>query len=554
MDPKSKADIMAIDRRLLVKTGLLGIGAFATSGASAGVETLVGAKGYTHGVASGEPTATSVLLWTRYVGGDGGTKLHAEISADASFKRIISGGDVIAKPARDHIAKIVLKGLKPGQRYYYRFVASGGAVSAIGRTKTLPQGKTASYNLAVFSCANLPFGWFNAYGHGAARDDIDLTVFLGDYLYEYQAGNYPSVKQALPERLLAPAGEIIALADYRLRYATYRADADLQTLHQMHPCIAMWDDHEFANDAWAGGAENHQQDEGDWAVRKAAAEQAWHEWMPVSDAAGKARWSRYLLGDLAVIHMSESRISARSKQLSYAGIKGDAESLAKQFAAFRDEAWLDPKREMLGADQEKWLRAGFTGNTTPWNIWAQQTLIGSIRQPIETNNWAAPNSPPYVQERINRGAAAAKAGLPASLDSWDGYPAARERALQDAQAGNADLIVLTGDSHNGWAFDLPAGGKPAGVEMGGHSVTSPGFEGTFTATLPKDVATALVAANSQLKWADTSKRGYLTVQITPNKVTGNWHFLESIRTRSTALSGSHQMVVLRGKRTYEPLA
>jgi alkaline phosphatase D len=553
MDPKSKADILAIDRRLLVKTSLLGLGAFAASGAAAGVDTLMSAKGFTHGVASGEPSATSILLWTRYVGGDGGTKLRAEISLESSFKRIIAGGDVMATPARDHTAKIVLKGLKPAQRYYYRFVAADGAVSAIGRTKTLPKGRTDSYNLAVFSCSNLPFGWFNAYGHGAARDDIDLAVFLGDYFYEYQAGNYPSVKQALPERLLAPANEILALADYRLRYATYRADADLQKLHQMHPSIAMWDDHEFANDAWEGGAENHQENEGDWALRRAAAEQAWHEWMPVSDAAGKARWSRYTLGDLAVIHMTESRIGARSKQLSYAGIKGDAESLAKQFATFRDEAWSDPKREMLGAVQQQWLGAGFAANKSPWNIWAQQTLMGSIRQPLETSNWLAPGAPPFVQERIERGAAAAKAGLPSSLDDWDGYPAARERALKSAQAGNADLIVLTGDSHNGWAFDLPADGKPAGVEMGGQSVTSPGFEGTFSATPPKDVAAALVATNNQLKWTDTSKRGYLTVQITPSKVTGNWHFLESIRTRSTALSGSHQMVVLRGKRSYEPL-
>jgi alkaline phosphatase D len=553
MDTTDKSAILSIDRRLLIKTSLLGLGALSASGAAAGAEVLIAAKGFTHGVASGEPSPTAVLLWTRYVGGDGGMKLRAEISADASFKHIVSGGDVIAKPIRDHIAKIILKGLKPGQRYYYRFVAANGAISAIGRTKTLPQGPTATCNLAVFSCANLPFGWFNAYAHGAARDDIDLVVFLGDYLYEYKAGDYPSAKQALPERLLVPANEIVALADYRLRYATYRADADLQKLHQMHACIAMWDDHEFANDTWKGGAENHQENEGDWELRKAAAEQAWREWMPVRDGVGEARWSRYALGDLAIIHMSESRIGSRSKQPSYGGIKGDAESLAKQFAAFRDGPWSDPKREMLGSFQEQWLDAGFTANKTPWNIWAQQTVMGTVRQPLEVSNWAAPNSPPYVQERIARGAAAAKAGLPANLDNWDGYPAARERALKAAQAANADLIVLSGDSHNGWAFDLPSDGKAVGVEMGGHSVTSPGYEGTFTATPPKDVAAALVATNSQLKWADTSKRGYMTVQITPTKATGSWHFLDSIRTRSTALSGSHQMVVLRGKRMFEAL-
>jgi alkaline phosphatase D len=322
MTQKSKSDIMAIDRRLLIKTGLLGLGAINASGAAAGVNTLLSAKGFTHSVASGEPTAGSALLWTRFVGSDSGTKLRAEMSEEATFKRIVAGGDVIAGPARDYTAKIVLKGLKPAQRYYYRFVSPDGSVSAIGRTKTLPRGKTLSYKLAVFSCSNLPFGWFNAYGHGAARDDIDLAIFLGDYLYEYQAGNYPSAKQAMPERVLQPASEIISLADYRLRYATYRADADLQKLHQMFPCIAMWDDHELTNDAWKDGAENHQPNEGDWNVRKAAAEKAWREWMPVSDNVDETRWSRYAIGDLAVIHMSESRISGRSQQLSFAGMTG----------------------------------------------------------------------------------------------------------------------------------------------------------------------------------------------------------------------------------------
>jgi alkaline phosphatase D len=551
MTQKSKSDIMAIDRRLLIKTGLLGLGAINASGASAGVSTLLAAKGFTHSVASGEPTAGSILLWTRFVGSDGGTKLRAEISEDATFKKIVAGGDVTAGPARDYTAKIVLKGLKPAKVYHYRFVSPDGSVSAIGRTKTLPRGKTASYKLAVFSCSNLPFGWFNAYGHGAARDDIDLAIFLGDYLYEYQAGNYPSAKQAMPERVLQPASEIISLADYRLRYATYRADADLQKLHQMFACIAMWDDHEFTNDAWKDGAENHQPNEGDWNVRKAAAEKAWREWMPVSDNVGETRWSRYMVGDLAVIHMSESRIGARSQQLSFAGMTGSADELTKRLAEFRDGPWSDKARSMLGAPQEKWLADGFASNKTPWNIWAQQTIVGSVRQPEAVAGWISPTAPSYVQDRVKRGAAAAKAGLPANLDNWDGYPAARGRALKAAQSANADLIVLTGDSHNAWAFDLPFGGKPAGVELGGHSVTSPGFESSFTATRPKDVVTALMTTNNQLKWADTSQRGYMTVHLTPAKVTSNWHFMATVRQKSTALSGTHSMVTLRGKRVFE---
>jgi alkaline phosphatase D len=551
MTQKTHSDITAIDRRLLIKTGLFGLGALTATGAAAGAETLLAAKGFTHGVASGEPTAQSVLLWTRFVGGDSGTKLRAEISEDATFKRNIVGADIMAMPMRDHTAKVILKGLKPGHRYYYRFIAPGGSISMVGRTKTLPVGKTAAFNLAVFSCSNMPFGWFNAYAHGAARDDIDLAVFLGDYFYEYKAGDYPSAKQALPGRVIQPGTEAIALADYRLRYASYRADADLQKLHQMLPCIAMWDDHEFANDCWKDGAQNHQPGEGEWNVRKVAAEKAWREWMPVSDNVGDTRWSRYAIGDLAQIHMTESRVGARSEQLSFDGIGGSGDDLAKHFAEFRDGPWRDDKRTMLGSIQEKWLANGFKANRTPWNIWAQQTIMGEIVQPESVASWVTPGAPAYVQDRIKRGAAAAKAGLPASLDNWDGYPAARARSLRAAQAANADLIVLSGDSHNAWAFDLPVDGKPAGVELGGQSVTSPGYESSFTATAPTDVVAALKGTNAQLKWADTAQRGYMTVMLTPNKVTSNWHFMATIRNKSTALSGTHSKVTLRGKRVFE---
>ncbi len=551
MTQKTHSDIAAIDRRLLIKTGLFGLGAMTAAGAAAGAGTLLAAKGFTHGVASGEPSAQSVLLWTRFVGKDGGTKLRAEISEDATFKRILAGADIMATPERDYTAKVVLKGLKPAHRYHYRFVAPDGSVSMTGRTKTLPIGKTPAFNLAVFSCSNMPFGWFNAYAHGAARDDIDLAVFLGDYLYEYKAGDYPSAKQALSGRVIQPGTEIVALGDYRLRYASYRADADLQKLHQMLPCIAMWDDHEFTNDCWKDGAENHQPNEGDWNIRKAAAEQAWREWMPVSDGVGDTRWSRYAIGDLAHIHLTESRIGARSEQLSFDGIGGSGDALAKHFAEFRDGPWSDAKRTMLGAPQEKWLADGFNANRTPWNIWAQQTIMGEIVQPDAVASWIGPGAPTYIQDRVKRGAAAAKAGIPANLDNWDGYPAARARSLKAAQAANADLIVLSGDSHNAWAFDLPADDKPAGVEFGGQSVTSPGYESSFTSTAPADVVAALKGSNSQLKWADTSQRGYMTVMLTPDKATSNWHFMATIRNKSAALASTHSMVALRGKRVLE---
>ena len=146
---------------------------------------------------------------------------------------------------RDHTAKLVVSGLEPGRWYYYRFVAPDGTKSLTGRTRTLPEGPTSAFTLALFSCSNLPFGWFNAYAHAAARQDIDLVVHSGDYLYEYPVGDYPSLKQAVPGRDIQPAHEMVALADYRLRYAAYRSDPDLARLHALFPMIAQWDDHEI---------------------------------------------------------------------------------------------------------------------------------------------------------------------------------------------------------------------------------------------------------------------------------------------------------------------
>ncbi len=525
---------MTINRRQLVQLGAFGLGALSIPS----IARASFGSGFTHNVASGEPSQNSVLLWTRFAGGDE-TKLTAEVSSDMSFTKIVGGGDVIASAMRDHTAKITVTGLASDSWYFYRFIAPDGSTSPIGRTRTLPAGGDAPFKLGVFSCSNMPFGYFNAYGHAAAQGDFDLAVHLGDYFYEYQRGSYPSGKTALPGRIIRPAGETLALADYRLRYGSYRLDADLQRLHQLYPMIAMWDDHEFANDAYKDGAQNHGDDEGNWALRKAAAEKAWREWMPVRDldADGK-RWSRYEIGELATIHMTESRIGARSKQLSLASVlKGESN-------------WNEPSRSMLGATQENWLADGFSASKGKWNIWAQQTIVGSTRQPDEAASWLDPKSPAFLKQRIKIGAMAAKADLPTNMDMWDGYPAARARALSAAQNANADLVVLTGDSHNAWAFNLDNDGQPAGVELAGQSVTSPGFEYYLRGKSPADIAKSMVAKNDQLAWMDTSQRGYMTVTMTPDEVTGDWHFMRDIRTRNTALAGSKRMTVKKGARIF----
>ena len=533
-----------IDRRLLIKLGTAGLAALSLPGAARAAM----AQGFTHGVASGEPGANSVLLWTRYAAASDAT-LTAELSESEDFAKVVAGGSVVAAGERDHTAKLVVDGLKPGRSYHYRFVAPDGTKSVTGRTRTLPQGSTKAFNLALFSCSNMPFGWFTAYGHAAARGDIDLVAHVGDYLYEYKAGNYPAAKDALPGREIQPAHEIVALADYRLRYAAYRADPDLQKLHQMFPMIAQWDDHEFTNDAWKGGAENHNEGEGEWSARMAAAERAYREWMPVADT----RWRQYQVGDLATIFLPETRVTARDRQFEIDEIIAGGGDAAAKLKAFAETAYRDPARQMLGASQEKWLFDGFAASTragTRWQVCAQQVVMGTIFTPPETRDWFGGEQPDYIRRRVEAGQLAAKAGLPLNLDAWDGYPAARSRLLAAAQRADADLVTLAGDTHNAWALDLAEDGRPAGIEIAGQSVTSPGYESYIKGATNDARVAALRRSSPQLKWANTEDRGYVTVQLTPERVTANWHSVETIRARSLALKGTHSMTADRGRRVY----
>ncbi|MFC4254763.1 alkaline phosphatase D family protein [Croceibacterium xixiisoli] len=538
--------MLDLDRRGLLRLGSLGIGALAAPLAVPAAASLIAARGFTHNVASGEPRAASVMLWTRYVPTSGEARLSWQVAESADFARIVAEGSVTARPEQDHCVKPVAEGLQPGRWYFYRFMDGSGQASPVGRTRTLPQGPTQRFNLGVFSCSNLPFGWFNAYGHAAARDDLDLIVHLGDYLYEYERGRYPDGDLALAQRVIEPAGEIIALADYRLRYAAYRADADLQRLHQSFPMVMMWDDHEIANDAWMGGAENHQPEtEGDWNARRAAAMRAYREWLPVSDNV----WDSYEIGDLATLFRPETRLTGRTQPLDLGAALAGQQDPAAAMVAFRDGSWQDQARSMLGAEQERWLADGFAASTRAgqkWQILAQQVIMGSVRMAPDIAAMLPAQAGEDIRRMVMAGALAAQAGLPFNLDMWDGYPAARKRLLQSALAADANLITLSGDSHNAWAFDLDLDGTPAGVDLAVQAVTSPGYETYVPWVKPDDLMKVTVAANPQLKWADLSRRGYMTVQIEPEQARCEWLFLDSIRERSTTIAKRHSMQVLRG--------
>ena len=535
-----------INRRSLLLTGSMGLGAFAIP-AFAQTSNITSARGFTHSVASGEPAADAMLFWTRFVpASEQQIELALEVSKTDDFARPVASGKVIAGPWRDYTAKLALDGLEPATSYYYRFRAPDGSVSPVGMTRTLPEGGVDAFRAAIFSCSNMPFGYFNAYGHAADRQDIDLAVHLGDYFYEYAKGGYAPPGGAIGGRWPEPAGEAFHLADYRLRYASSHADPDLQRLHQMKPMIAQWDDHESANDSWEGGAQNHQPEtEGPWSQRKMASIQAYREWMPVSDEP----WKSYDIGGLATLFRTETRLLGRTEQPDIAPLFKAADPV-KALTEFRDGAWQDPAASMMGSEQEIWLADAMAASVKAgkkWQVVGFGTIMGETDAPAQAMDWLGPDAPERSRNYVRAGVTAGKLGLPMNFDNWGGYPAARARFLKSAQDMGAELVVISGDSHNGWAYDLANGGERAGVEFAGHSVTSPGFEAS-TAADPKVIAAGMIAANPELKWCDTSNRGYMMMTIEADRVTNQYLFCDTVREHEKNMRIGKTLSVARGEK------
>ncbi|WP_317930655.1 alkaline phosphatase D family protein [Halioxenophilus sp. WMMB6] len=283
------------------------------------------AAGFEHGVASGDPLQDSVILWTRITANakqpQEAFKVQWRLAEDAEFKRVVNSGAASTSAARDYTVKVDVAGLEPDTTYYYQFQL-GHEKSPLGRTRTLPIGDIEQTRLAVVSCSNFGYGYFNVYREIAQQDELTAVLHLGDYIYEYNNEGYSDHSLAAGERRLQPEHEIIALDDYRARYSLYRRDPDLQAAHAQHPFICVWDDHELANDAYMTGAENHQpESEGDWQQRKAAAIQAYREWLPIrdyQDASNPALTYRsFQIGNLVSLYMLDTRIIGRSQQFDY---------------------------------------------------------------------------------------------------------------------------------------------------------------------------------------------------------------------------------------------
>ncbi|WP_297512231.1 alkaline phosphatase D family protein [uncultured Caulobacter sp.] len=557
---------MTIDRRKLL--GLLGVsGAAAASEAvAAPAGAYAGPVAFEHGVASGDPGPNAVILWTRVTPKQATTAdipVELEVAKDPAFKTILRRTKgLVAPAARDWTVKHDLTGpdLKPATEYWYRFKA-GDAVSPIGRTKTLPVGPTTDAVLAVVSCSLYPNGYFNAYDAIAKLKRVDAVLHLGDYIYEYGAapGDYGMNSPVAKLRTPQPPREILSLADYRQRHALYKTDPASQAAHARAPWIVVWDDHETANDSWTGGAENHQPaTEGDWATRKAAALKAYYEWMPIREPAPgalpEAAWRGFQFGDVATLLMTETRLTARTHQLSY---ETDLTFVdGKPDAAAFIAKWKDPSRRMMGEGQEQWL-AKSVGESmkagVAWQVLGNQVVMARVapadlRKTMGDQAYAAAMAklPAYVQKRVAESAAMSAYDIPSNLDSWDGYPADRQRVYDIFSAAKARPIVLSGDSHMFWANELwnDAGDTLVAAEFGTTSVTSPGYGDAIPGA---PIGEAFVQRNKEVKYVHPAAKGFLLLTLEHGKATGELIAVSTIHATDYTTSVLKRFVVTPAK-------
>jgi alkaline phosphatase D len=468
-----------------------------------------GASTFAHGVASGDPLADRVILWTRVTQANPApAEVGWYVARDPAFSRGVARGLAGTDGSRDHTVKIDVPGLAPATTYYYRF-EHRGVRSPIGRTRTLPVGQVDHVRLAVASCSNYPFGYFNAYGRIAARGDLDAVLHLGDYIYEYENGRYGDGTSLA--RIPAPNREIVTLEDYRTRYAQYRTDPDLQEVHRQHPFITVWDDHEVANNTWEGGAENHnpERGEGDWSDRKAAASRAYLEWMPVRERASRQIeiYRTFSFGDLMDLIMLDTRVAGRSSQVERDDVKG----------------LTDPGRTLLGAAQEAWLGGELLASERAgagWRVLGQQVVLGHVDR---------------------------EGGGISNSDAWDGYQASRSRLFDLIQRERiTNPVVLSGDVHSSWALDVArdprtptsydseTGRGALAAEFVTPAISSPG---PFTRNMSAEEATkrteALLGRNRHIKFMDGVQRGYMVLDVTRDACQADWFFVPTVTERTT---------------------
>lgn len=511
---------------------------------------------FLHGVASGDPLADSLILWTKVTPEQqpDAVQLLLEVSERADFSVVQHRQLCLAQRDADYCCKVDLRGLLPGRSYYYRF-RDNTTVSATGHGKTLPAGAVSEVRFAVLSCSNYPAGYFHVYQQ-VAQQQLDAVLHLGDYIYEYEQGGYATERSVELGRALAAdnQAEMVSLSDYRKRYALYRSDKDLQQAHASHSFICVWDDHEITNDAWTDGAENHQPNEGDYQERKLNALQAYYEWMPIRPlVSGKQRtgqqqslYRSFAFGDLVDLHMLDTRIEGRNLQLDY---KNYTDEKTGAFDTQRFTADLThPKRTLLGQKQQQWLQAQLLRSKAHYQVLGQQVLMAKMMFPSELLSAFSKPGPELVEkiaqltalkQRVASGDRSLSAEdkkriesvLAYNLDAWDGYPFERELIYKTAQQQNKQLVVLAGDTHNAWASTLyDQQGKKVGIELATPSVSSPGIETylQLNTAQVKQLADVLPQLIDELDYCNLHQRGFLLVAFRKEHIDAQWFFVDDI--------------------------
>lgn len=542
-----------LDRRaFLQRAGIAGAGAVALTalGRRPPAHADAALAPFMHGVASGDPLADRVILWTRWTPPAGSTdpvELTLRVCRDVELTDEVAVLTPTIGPATDFCSKADVTGLEPATTYYYQYTAPDGRVSLVGRTRTLPAPGTSvdRFRAAVVSCSNYTGGYFNGYAVIAEQDDVDVVLHLGDYIYEYGNGEDFYGPEALKEeRLHEPPVEMATLADYRTRHGHYKLDPDLRRLHQLFPFITTWDDHESTNDSWRDGAENHGDDDvdgdgRDWAERKADAQRAYSEWMPIRTDDPARIYRSFAIGDLADLVYLDTRLEGRDEPLG-----------ATLDPTLFETGIDDPERTLVSPTQLNWFGdqlAASQQRGATWRLVGQQVMFmqwdaGQLLDLGGYENAAGQDAPVFGVR---------PAGNTINPDAWDGYTAERERVFDLVDANEIDnLVVLTGDIHTSWAADLPrnagnpydpvtntgyepvAGTGSRGVEFVTPSITSDNFneilaeEAQQSEPFPEGSSlpfeTGILAENVHIKSCDLDRHGFMTLDITPERVLAEW--------------------------------
>ena len=468
---------------------------------------------FNHGVASGDPLPGAVILWTRATPeASEDIAVTVRVYRDAALTQLFGMSTQTATSARDWTIKIDFTGLAPAATYYYQFEAAGFK-SVIGRTKTAPAATavTTRLRVGVVSCSSYAHGFFNAYRMLAKRNDLDVILHLGDYIYEYGNGQYGNVRN------YEPATEMVTLADYRTRHNYYkRTDADLREVHRHTPFVTVWDDHETTDNSYTTGAVNHTEGvEGVWQERKGFGQKAYDEWMPIrlpTPGDPNKIWRTLGFGNLAEFVMLDTRLFDRDEPT------GVSDPQANMIAT-------DPARTLLGDEQRSFLEDRLMNTSAKWRVIGQQIMVS--------------------QFKVAPGPDASGTSVYFNYDQWDGYQVDRNRLLNFIGDNNLDnVVVLTGDIHSSWAHELTIDpnnplvynpGIPGatqstgsvGVEYVVPSVTSPGFEQVPTFPTSND---AVLAPNPQLKYFEGTRKGYCILDITPTRFQCEWYYVPQILT------------------------